>query len=206
MSKTTDELNASKAGSTAEQNGMGSQERPFRPGGLYRLKDEEGNVVDEQIVKSHPLFGDSQAAAFERVGYKYVRPAEKGEVKELEITPNAGLSGNGAEDLKGLQARMSAFEDQTKAKDDEIASLKARLAQIDSDDASKQDGNNAQVVAQTAADTKAEAVARTEARQDDSVAGKPAETQKTETLKTEGAQGDGNTVTPANSNAKKESK
>lgn len=164
MGKTTEQLNASKAGSTAESNGFGSQERPFRPAGVYQLKDEEGNIVDEQIVKSHPLFGDSQAAAFERVGYKFLRETKPGEVKEMEINPTPA-SGDDKEGLKGLQARMTAFENDSKAKDDEIASLKAQLAQRDSNDASVQTENNDQVVAQTATDVKQEAIAQTALRE-----------------------------------------
>lgn len=187
MAKSLEQLQNSSAGNTAESNGFGSSEKPFRPAGLYRLKDEEGNVVDEQIVKSHPLFGDSQAAAFERVGYRFVREAKPGEVKEMELTPNPGLSGDNKEDLKGLQARMSAFEAQTKAKDDEIAALKAELAQRDTTDADKQDSENAKVAALQNADTKAEATARVAAREDSATAAGAEETAKTEELKNESA-------------------
>lgn len=116
MPKTTAQLAASKAGETAESNGFGGQERPLRPAGLYRLKDDDGNVVDEQIVKSHPKFGDSQAAAFERVGYKFVRAAKPGEVKEIEVdaaylaTENKQGGQDSSESLKGIQARLSALE------------------------------------------------------------------------------------------------
>lgn len=116
MPKTTAQLAASKAGQTAESNGFGGQERPLRPAGLYRLKDDEGNVVDEQIVKSHPKFGDSQAAAFERVGYKFVRAAKPGEVKEIEVdaaylaTENKQGGQDNSESMKGIQARLSALE------------------------------------------------------------------------------------------------
>jgi hypothetical protein len=132
MAKTTAELAASKAGSTAETNGFGGQERPSRPGGVYRLKDKEGNVVDEQIVKVHPLFGDSQAAAFVRVGYEYVRPAEPGEVKEIEVDPAfLATTGNHAEDTKGIQARLSALESEGKKKDEQIAALLAERESVD---------------------------------------------------------------------------
>lgn len=153
-----------RAGSSSETNGFGQNEQPQRPGGLYRLKNSDGETVDEQIVKSHPLFGDGQAAAFERVGYVFVREAKPGEVKEMEITPNAGLSGDAKEDLKGLQARVSKVEDETKAKDDEIASLRAQLAQRDGDNAEVQVGQHEQVQAQQASATKEEAVARTNVR------------------------------------------
>jgi hypothetical protein len=115
MPKTTEQLAASKAGETAETNGFGSQERPLRRSGVYELKNEEGKVVDSIIVKTHPKFGDSQAAAVERVGYKYARPVEEGEVKTIEVdaTQLATENKDGSvtqDDLKGLQARLNALE------------------------------------------------------------------------------------------------
>lgn len=116
MPKTTEQLAASKAGETQESNGFGSQERPLRPAGLYRLKNDDGETVDEIIVKVHPKFGDSQAAAAERVGYRFVRPANPGEVKEIEVdakylaTENKDGSQPGDETLKGIQARLSLLE------------------------------------------------------------------------------------------------
>lgn len=138
MPKTTAQLAASKAGETAESNGFGGQERPLRPAGLYRLKDDDGNVVDEQIVKSHPKFGDSQAAAFERVGYKFVRAAKPGEVKEIEVdaaylaTENKQGGQDNSESMKGIQARLSALEK-------ENADLKAGKAAEDTKGASDSD-------------------------------------------------------------------
>lgn len=138
MPKTTAQLAASKAGETAESNGFGGQERPLRPAGLYRLKDDDGNIVDEQIVKSHPKFGDSQAAAFERVGYKFVRAAKPGEVKEIEVdaaylaTENKQGGQDSSESLKGIQARLSALEK-------ENADLKAGKAAEDTSGAADSD-------------------------------------------------------------------
>lgn len=138
MPKTTAQLAASKAGETAESNGFGGQERPLRPAGLYRLKDDDGNVVDEQIVKSHPKFGDSQAAAFERVGYKFVRAAKPGEVKEIEVdaaylaTENKQGGQDSSESMKGIQARLSALEK-------ENADLKAGKAAEDTSGAADSD-------------------------------------------------------------------
>ena len=115
MPKTTDQLAASKAGETLETNGFGSQERPLRPSGVYELKNEDGKVVDTIIVKTHPKFGDSQAAAVERVGYRYVREARKDEVKTIEVDvkqlSTEDKAGNVTQDdLKGLQARLNALE------------------------------------------------------------------------------------------------
>lgn len=114
MPKTTQELANSRAGETAESNGFGAQERPLRPAGLYQLKNDDGVVVDELIVKVHPKFGDGQAAAAERVGYKFVRPVKPGEVKEIEVDAQHLATENDRgqtnETLKGVQARLTALE------------------------------------------------------------------------------------------------
>ena len=135
MPKTTAELLASKAGETAESNGFGSQERPLRPAGVYQLKNDAGEVVDEVIVKVHPKFGDSQAAAAERVGYRFVRDVKPGEVKEIEVdakhlateNPLGGITAD--ETMKGVMARLSALEK-------ENADLKAAASAEDNKGAS----------------------------------------------------------------------
>lgn len=126
MSKTTEELLASKGGSTAETNGMGSSERGFRPSGVYQLKDESGKVVSEAIVLGHPLFGDAQAAAFERVGYKFVRPATPDEIKTLKVEPVA-QDAHRADDIKGILARLDAAERRAEEAEKANAELKANL-------------------------------------------------------------------------------
>lgn len=116
MPKTLAELQNSKGGETAESNGMGAAERPLRPAGVYQLKNDAGEVVDTVIVKVHPKFGDSQAAAAERVGYRFLREARKDEIKEIEVdakylaTENqlGGITAD--ENMKGVMARLSALE------------------------------------------------------------------------------------------------
>lgn len=153
---TAQELAGRKAGETAETNGFGQQERPLRPAGLYRLKDDNGAVVDEIIVKVHPKFGDSQAAAAERVGYKFVRAAEPGEVKEIEVDAKyLATEGNHAEDAKGIQARMTLLEQESKKKDEQIDALLAQLNKGASDN---------QVAADSKEETKAEAISQTDQR------------------------------------------
>lgn len=175
MAKSTDQINASKAGQTAESNGFGSQERPLRSSGVYQLKDGEGNVVDQQIVKVHPVFGDSQAAAFERVGYVYLRPAEKGEVKEIEVTaqPATASTVNASEDLKGIQARLSALEKENKTLRDEAAGRDAE------EEKGSADGD---VKAQAKAEAQSEANARVAERNADE---KAAEAEKTKAVENE---------------------
>lgn len=180
MPKTTEQLAASKAGETAETNGFGSQERPLRRSGVYELKNEEGKVVDSIIVKTHPKFGDSQAAAVERVGYKYARPVEAGEVKTIEVdaTQLATENKDGSvtpEDLKGIQARLAKLEDEKTALEKENADLKA--GQTAEENKGTADGA---VKADAKESAKEEATARTEARSTESTA---TETQRTEELK-----------------------
>lgn len=159
MPKTTEQLAASKAGETLETNGFGSQERPLRPSGVYELKNEDGKVVDSIIVKTHPKFGDSQAAAVERVGYRFVREAHKDEVKAIEVDvkqlSTEDKAGNVTQDdLKGLQARLNALEK-------ENADLKA--GQRAEGEAGSADG---EVKAAAKEEAKEEAERQVEARQD----------------------------------------
>lgn len=159
MPKTTEQLAASKAGETLETNGFGSQERPLRPSGVYELKNEDGKVVDSIIVKTHPKFGDSQAAAVERVGYRFVREAHKDEVKTIEVDvkqlSTEDKAGNVTQDdLKGLQARLNALEK-------ENADLKA--GQRAEGEAGSVDG---EVKAAAKEEAKEEAERQVESRQD----------------------------------------
>ena len=174
MPKTTEQLAASKAGETLETNGFGSQERPLRPSGVYELKNEDGKVVDSIIVKTHPKFGDSQAAAVERVGYRYVREAHKDEVKAIEVDvkqlSTEDKAGNVTQDdLKGLQARLNALEK-------ENADLKA--GQRAEDEKGSADGD---VKAGAKEDASEEAEARVQARQEGLTGVE--ETQRTEEIK-----------------------
>lgn len=115
MPKSKEELQASKAGETAETNGFGSKERPWRPAGLYELHDVDGNLVASVFLKVHPKFGDSQAAAFERVGYKFVREATREELEGQRITPPPADAVNGdSEALKGIMARLNAVEEENR--------------------------------------------------------------------------------------------
>lgn len=154
MPKTTAELAASKPGETAETNGFGSQERPLRPAGLYQLKNKAGEVVSTVIVKSHAKFGDGQAAAAERVGYEYVRPARPDEIKEIEIEVNPATPSS--DEQKGILARLNALEK-------ENADLKAMKVEEDSrtDDHSVEQSGSKEAA-------KAAAAENTAARLDDS--------------------------------------
>jgi hypothetical protein len=174
MTKTIEQLANSKAGSTAESNGFGGAEKPYLPGGVYELRDpDNGNrVVDTQILKSHPLFGDSQAAAFIRVGYKYVRDADPSELKTLEIQQGQVTNSSSNEEIKGIMARLSAVEDENK-------SLRAEKQARDAEDRSGVQLGDVQ--AQSQADAKAEATARVQARTE----GAENETARTEELKAE---------------------
>lgn len=140
MPKTTQELAASKGGSTTETNGMGSSERGFRPDGVYQLKDDEGKVVSQIIVKNHPLFGDAQAAAVERVGFKFLREATAEEHRSSLVVGPTKQETDKADDIKGILARLDAAEKRNEE-------LEAKLAAIgeggDGDENDTATGNSA---------------------------------------------------------------
>lgn len=176
MPKTTEQLLASKAGETAESNGFGSQERPLRPSGVYELKNDDGDVVDRLIVKTHPKFGDSQAAAVERVGYRFVREAKKDEVKAIEVDVKAlATEGTDSETTKGIQARLSALEAESKQKDETIAALRAEQNSGSADGDTKANAKE---------EASEEAQARVKARGEGLTGAE--ETQRTEELKAAG--------------------
>lgn len=112
MAKSIEQLQNSKAGSTAESNGFGGQEKPLRASGVYQLKDDDNNVIEEVILKVHPTFGDSQVAAAERIGFRYARPVKSGDIKEIELDARDSSTSSGVSqgDLKGLQARLDSLE------------------------------------------------------------------------------------------------
>ena len=86
--------------------------------GLYR-HPESGQ---EAIVQSDPLWGNTQAQAFARLGFKFVREATADEVKTL---PELAMDSRKADEgnLKGLSARLDALED-ANAKSDEALKQK----------------------------------------------------------------------------------
>lgn len=174
MPKTTEQLAASKAGNTAESNGFGAQERPVRPGGLYRHK-ENG---DEIIVKTHPKFGDSQASAAERVGYEFVREAKKEELHDHDLlaSGNNPLVGEAAaqtgDDLKGLKARANEQDRLIKDLQDKLAGKTAEETKGSSDGSKK---------AEAKAEAKDEATAQVEARQSGNAALDDAEKNESKT-------------------------
>ena len=173
MPKSTAELLASKAGETAETNGFGSQERPLRPSGVYELKNDDGEVVDRLIVKTHPKFGDSQAAAVERVGYRFVREAKPEEVKTIEVDAKQLATednrGETSDDLKGIKARLTLLE---KENADLKAAASAEETKGAADGGTKADAKEA---------ASKEAEARVQAREEGLTGAE--ETRRTEELK-----------------------
>lgn len=106
--------------------------------GVYRHK-ESGQVA---IVQFDPLWGNTQAQAFARVGFVFEREARADEIKSL---PEIAMEARQAEEstLKGLSARLDRMEDanakseealkqkldENKALADEVAELRAQLAE-----------------------------------------------------------------------------
>lgn len=94
--------------------------------GVYR-HPESGQ---EAIVQSDPLWGNTQAQAFARLGFKFVREAKVGEIQTLPELAMEARSAD-AETNKGILARLNALEgvaEDNKSLATEVADLKEKLA------------------------------------------------------------------------------
>ena len=129
-----------RAGSSAEASSTG-----LLPEGVYVLKGEEGQILDTMICQNDALYGDAQAAAVTRLGYKFQRPAEESDFvpfKSVEsVNHTAAHIGEQDAELKGIAARLALLEQ-------ENAELKAKVeadkAEPETDEAAeKQDGKEA---------------------------------------------------------------
>lgn len=113
-----------RAGSSAETSSTG-----LLPEGVYVLKGEEGKILDTMICQNDALYGDAQAAAVTRLGYKFQRPAEESDIvpfKSVEsVNHTAAHIGEQDAELKGIAARLALLEQ-------ENAELKAK---VEADDA-----------------------------------------------------------------------
>ena len=108
-----------RAGSSAETSSTG-----LLPEGVYVLKGEEGQILDTMICQNDALYGDAQAAAVTRLGYKFQRPAEESDFvpfKSVEsVNHTAAHIGEQDAELKGIAARLALLEQ-------ENAELKAKV-------------------------------------------------------------------------------
>lgn len=108
-----------RAGSSAETSSTG-----LLPEGVYVLKGEEGKILDTMICQNDALYGDAQAAAVTRLGYKFQRPAEESDIvpfKSVEsVNHTAAHIGEQEAELKGIAARLALLEQ-------ENAELKAKV-------------------------------------------------------------------------------
>lgn len=101
--------------------------------GVYK-HPESGQVA---IVQGDPLWGNTQAQAFARLGFKFVREANEGEIKTL---PELAADSRKAEEgnLKGLSARLDALEtvaEDNKTLTNEVAELREKLAKAEEEKA-----------------------------------------------------------------------
>lgn len=101
--------------------------------GVYR-HPESGQ---EAIVQSDPLWGNTQAQAFARLGFKFVREANEDEIKTLpEIAADSRKAEEG--NLKGISARLDALENvaaENKDLTNEVAELREKLAAAEAEKA-----------------------------------------------------------------------
>ena len=108
-----------RAGSSAETSSTG-----LLPEGVYVLEGEEGQILDTMICQNDALYGDAQAAAVTRLGYKFQRPAEESDIvpfKSVEsVNHTAAHIGEQDAELKGIVARLALIEQ-------ENAELKAKV-------------------------------------------------------------------------------
>jgi hypothetical protein len=94
--------------------------------GVYR-HPESGQ---EAIVQSDPLWGNTQAQAFARLGFKFVREAKQSEIQTLPEMAAEARSAD-ADTNKGILARLNALEgvaEDNKSLSQEVAELKEKLA------------------------------------------------------------------------------
>jgi hypothetical protein len=134
MAEVNEKLKRSKAGQTPEEtNSVTSEE------GLYQHPEaKNADGTPRQLVCLYdPLFGNAQAEGAIRVGFERVGDVPEGYVKTVTGfgTDAANQTADtvngdklvGQEDLKGLQARMSAYEINQKALADENDALRKQL-------------------------------------------------------------------------------
>jgi len=89
------------------------------------------------IVQGDPLWGNTMAQGFARLGFKFVREATEDEVKTL---PELAMDARKAEEgnLKGLSARLDALEtvaEDNKTLTNEVAELREKLAKAEEEKA-----------------------------------------------------------------------
>lgn len=105
--------------------------------GVYR-HPESGQ---EAIVQSDPLWGNTMAQGFARLGFKFVREAKAGEIKTLpEIAAEARSAE--ADTLKGITARLNEMDtkvsttlEENKSLTAEVEELRAKLAEAEAEKA-----------------------------------------------------------------------
>lgn len=118
-----------RAGSSAE-----TSSTQLLPEGVYVLKGEEGQILDTMICQNDALYGDAQAAAVTRLGYKFQRPAEESDFvpfKSVEsVNHTAAHIGEQDAELKGIAARLALLEQ-------ENAELKAKVEAEEAEEAEK---------------------------------------------------------------------
>lgn len=94
--------------------------------GVYRHPETGA----EAICQYDPLFGNAQANAFEKIGFKWMRDVKEGEVKTVELTAT-DVNRTESDTMKGLTARMNAMEgvtEQNKVLEEANAKLREELA------------------------------------------------------------------------------
>lgn len=118
---------------TQEDGGVGKA-------GLYRHPNGR-----EAICTWDPLFGNTQANAFERLGFVWVRDVEPDEIKQIDLT---AIAANAQEQdgMRGINARVRMLEDvheQNKLLEQENQKLREEMAEKNKTDQTAISGEHA---------------------------------------------------------------
>lgn len=139
MAKDTEYGTVSEGVSMAQEVTRKNKKNANVPGSGVYVHPESGQRA---IVQSDPLWGNTQAQAFARLGFKFEREATADEVKTLPELAIKSTSAN-QDTLKGLAARLDAVEnksaeqadalasktEENKALSEEVAALREQLAE-----------------------------------------------------------------------------
>jgi hypothetical protein len=119
-----------RAGSSAE---ISSTE--LLPEGVYVLKGEDSQIIDTMICQNDALYGDAQAAAVTRLGYKFERSAEDTDFvpfKSVEsVNHTAAHIGEQDAELKGIAARLALLEQENVELKAKVEANEAEKAAVD---------------------------------------------------------------------------
>lgn len=161
------------------------------PGKGWYVHKESGQRI---IVQDDPLWRNTQAQAFARLGFVFERDATADEIKTLpELAADTRKAEEGT--LKGLSARLDALEgvaQENKSLTDEVAALREKL---EAEQKAREEAEKSAADAQKQIEEAGEKAREAGRKESEEAAKKAAEA---EVKKREGASGDTNTKVTEN--------